>query len=377
MEDIEAAAQVLSLDAKWLQEFDVVDPFNDVALRGFLSRRPDHRYGALAVTHVNEASAPQVVFATPKLHYPFDRQGKFNFPPVREIEIFEKYDGTNVLAYGYRDSKGRRYLTYKLRLSPVLRNGRFGDFLDLWREMLARYPVIPELADINGCSLSFELYGRRNTHLILYDEPLDCVLLFGVTEDGRPRSPSVLDARDVPVATRHGTLAAGSDPVAEYGVIRERLERGNRAVDDGKIAGVEGAVWYVRTRDGATVLFKCKPESVEEVHWVGGINKTAVIATCWNLFESQDVLTWETLYPLLAEEYADDEIEAFRTCIDECIATVSAEMEFKGRVLDEYRQVGIKLSEDKGEVMRRLSARFRKQEMKKVFTLIALEEGRR
>ncbi len=377
MEDIENAAQVLSLDAKWLQEFDVVDPFNDVALRGFLSRRPDRRYGALAVTHVNEAPAPQVVYATPKLHYPFDRQGKFNFPPVREIEIFEKYDGTNVLAYGYHDSDGRRYLTYKLRLSPVLRNGRFGDFLDLWREMLARYPVIPELVDVNGCSLSFELYGGRNMHLILYEKPLDCVLLFGVTEDGTPRSPSVLDSRGVPTATLYGTLAGGNDPVAEYGAIRERLERGNRSVEDGRIAGVEGAVWYVRTRDNATVLFKCKPESVEEVHWVGGINKTAVIATCWNLFETQDVLTYETLYPLLAEEYADDEIDAFRTCIDECIAAVREEMEFKSRVLDEYRQVGIKLSEDKGEVMRRLSARFKRQAMKKVFTLIALEEGRR
>ena len=376
MTDVETAVRALSLDAKWLQEFDVVDPFNDIALRGFLSRRPDHRYGALAVTHVNEAPAPQVVYATPKLHYPFDRQGKFNFPPVREIEVFEKYDGTNVLAYGYHDSQGRRHLTYKLRLSPVLRNGRFGDFLDLWREMLARYPVIPELVDINACSLSFELYGSRNMHLILYEEPLDCVLLFGVTGDGRPRSPSALDSRGVPVATLYGTLAAGNDPVAEYDAIRERLERGNRPVEDGRIAGVEGAVWYVGTRDGATVLFKCKPESVEEVHWVGGINKAAVIATCWNLFESQDVLTYETLYPLLAEEYTDDEIEAFRTCIDECIAAVREEMEFKSRVLDEYRQVGIKLSEDKGEVMRRLSARFKKQEMKKVFTLIALEEGR-
>ena len=106
MEDIETAAQALSLEPKWLQEFDVVDPFNDVAMRGFLSQRPDHRYGALAVTHVNEEPAPQIVFATPKLHYPFDRQGKFNFPPVREIEVFEKYDGTNVLSYAYHDARG-------------------------------------------------------------------------------------------------------------------------------------------------------------------------------------------------------------------------------------------------------------------------------
>ena len=165
--------------------------------------------------------------------------------------------------------------------------------------------------------------------------------------------------------------------MAEYGAIRERLERGNRPVEDGRITGVEGAVWHVRTADGATVLFKCKPESVEEVHWVGSISKAAVIATCWNLFESQDVLTYETLYPLLAEEYADDEIERFRTCIDECIAEVCEEMEFKKRVMDAYRQLGIRLSENKGEVMRRLSAGFRKQEMKKVFTLIALEEAPR
>ncbi len=377
MEDIETAAQALSLEPKWLQEFDVVDPFNDVAMRGFLSQRPDHRYGALAVTHVNEEPAPQIVFATPKLHYPFDRQGKFNFPPVREIEVFEKYDGTNVLSYAYHDARGRRYLTYKLRLSPVLRNGRFGAFLDMWREMLLRYPVIPELVEVNGCSIGFELYGRRNTHLILYDEPLDCVLLFGVAEGGKPLSPSALDGRGVPVATLHGTLAAGNDPVAEYAAIRERMESGNRPAEDGKIAGVEGAVWYVRTEAGDTVLFKCKPESVEEVHWVAGINKAAVTATCWNLFETQDVLTYETLYPLLAEEYADDDIERFRSCIDECIAAVNEEMEFKNRVMAEYRQVGITLSENKGEVMRRLSAKFRKQEMKKVFTLIALDEARR
>ncbi|MDE0354307.1 MAG: hypothetical protein OXK20_01450 [Deltaproteobacteria bacterium] len=377
MKDLDTAVQALSLEAKWLQEFDVVDPFNDASLRGFLSTRPDHRYGALAVTHVNGEPAPQLVFATPKLHYPFDRQGRFNFPPVREVEIFEKYDGTNVLAYAYHDARGRGYLTYKLRLSPVLRNGRFGAFLDMWKEMLLRYPAIPELVEINDCALGFELYGRRNTHLILYEEPLDCVLLFGVGEKGKPLSPSVLDSRDVPVATLYGTLAPGRDPVAEYAEIREKLECGNRPTEDGKITGVEGAVWYVHTGGDDTVLFKCKPESVEDIHWVAGINKASVTATCWNLFETQDVLTYETLYPLLSEEYADDEIEGFRTCIDECIAEVRQEMEFKSRVMAEYRQVGIKLSENKGEVMRRLSGKFRKQEMKKVFTLISLDEARR
>ena len=375
MEDIEIAVQQLSLEAKWFQDFDVVDPFNDTALRGFLCRKADHRYGALVITHVDGEPASQVIFATPKLHYPFNKLGEFIFPPIREIEIFEKLDGTNVLAYQYCDAAGHIYTTYKLRLYPVLRNGKFGAFLDMWSEILARYPVIPELVAINSCSLSFELYGRRNTHLILYEEALNCALLLGVNKRGEPLSPSGLDRRDVPVATLYGKLEAGKDPVDEYARIREDLENKNQPADDDKIAGVEGAVWYVLTEQNETVLFKCKPESVEEVHWVAGISKAAVTATCWNLFETQDILNYETLYPLLLEEYDADNIERFRTYIDECIANVNREMEFKNRVLAEYNKVGVKLSENKSEVMRTLSKSFNRQDMKKVFTIIAASEN--
>ena len=102
--------------------------------------------------------------------------------------------------------------TYKLRLSPVLRNGRFGAVPGPVAGDAGRYPVIPELVEINGCSLGFELYGARNTHLILYEEPLDCVLLFGVTPEGKPLSPSALDSRGVPAATllRHAGGREGS-----------------------------------------------------------------------------------------------------------------------------------------------------------------------
>ena len=80
------------------------------------------------------AAAPQRIFATPKLHYPFGKDGRFHFPPIHTAHLYEKLDGTNVLAYRYADADGRARLTYKLRLSPVLRNSKWGPFLDYWHQ---------------------------------------------------------------------------------------------------------------------------------------------------------------------------------------------------------------------------------------------------
>jgi hypothetical protein len=276
-----------------------------------------------------------------------------------------------VLAYSYKDGAGHRFLTFKLRLYPVLRNGKWGAFLDLWKEMLQEFPNISELPTANGCSISFELYGARNTHLIVYDIPLACAVLFGITEKGHVKSPSELKTLNVPVAQLYTELRADKDPVAEFQRLREKLERENRKVDDEKIAGSEGAVWYVKPKTGGMVLFKCKPESVEEIHWSAGINKAAVEMTCWNLLETADELIYEDLVPLLLEEYDQDEIDAFRDHICDCIAKVNEDLAFRKTVLDAYRDLGLDIAEDKGVVMRALSQSFAKKDMKKVYTLIA------
>ena len=153
MPPIDTAASLLELEPKWLQPFDVVDPFHGTHLEGFLALKPDHRYGALAILQVDGAPVPQRVFATPKLHYPFDRQGTFHFPSVKRVRIYEELDGTNVCAYRYRDAAGMLRTTYKLRLHPVLRNGTWGPFLDMWRRMLERHPGIADLPERNRCSL--------------------------------------------------------------------------------------------------------------------------------------------------------------------------------------------------------------------------------
>ena len=159
-DSLTTAESLLGVEAKWLQAFDAEDPFNgNKRLCGFLCQKPDHLYGALALTHVDGKDVPQTILATPKLHYPFGRDGSFHFPPIKRILIHEKLDGTNVLAYRYRDSAGDTFTTYKLRLAPVLRNSRWGPFLDMWQERLERYPNIPQLVAKNDCHISFEMYG--------------------------------------------------------------------------------------------------------------------------------------------------------------------------------------------------------------------------
>jgi hypothetical protein len=370
MKDVSKATELLELAEKWLEPFSVADPFSKLQLEGYLSLKPDYRYGALALLKVGGQKVPQRILATPKLLYPFDRTGAFHFPPLKKIDIYEKLDGTNILAYQFKDAQNNSHVTYKLRLHPVLRNGKWGSFLGMWKEMLERYPQIPELPVLNRCSLSFELFGSRNPHLILYDTPLDCALLFGVDTNGRCRSVDEIDRLGVPVPTHFGRLKAGEDPVAAYGRIREKLQAEIQSQDDEKLIGHEGAVWYVTTLNMERVLFKCKPESVEAIHWKGGINKEAVTATCWNLLETEDFLEYGKLERLLLEEYTQAEIDTFREHIDTCITNVREELTFLNLVLDAYDKIGIKLSEDKASVMRKLSTQFPRKLMKKIFTLI-------
>ena len=83
MTDVSKAMELLELAEKWLEPFDVIDPFSSLRLAGYLSLKPDYRYGALALLKVGGREAPQQILATPKLHYPFDRNGAFHFPSVR------------------------------------------------------------------------------------------------------------------------------------------------------------------------------------------------------------------------------------------------------------------------------------------------------
>ncbi len=72
--------------------FKTIDQYNNNEVEGFISHHGGDDYGALFITTVNGQSAPQYILCTPKLHYPFGRDGNWNFPKAIRIERYEKLD---------------------------------------------------------------------------------------------------------------------------------------------------------------------------------------------------------------------------------------------------------------------------------------------
>jgi hypothetical protein len=373
---IQKACEALQVQEKHLAPFETEDNFNNNILKGFLCRVGDHRYGAIYLTHINDIEEPQLIYATPKLHYPFDSAGTYRFPPAKRVEVYEKIDGTNILAYRYT-SKGQTYLTYKLRLTAVVRNSRFGPFLDFWREMLKRYPDISHLPEINDCNISFELYGALNKHLILYKVPLDTAVLFGVDDKAEIRPPSILKTLGVPIAPLHARLEGAKDYQREYQKHQVDCEAMNRETEDGTIEGTEGRVWYLQDIHNHIVMFKCKPESVEQIHWAaGGLSKNAVIATAYNLLETDEQLTYDRLKELLLEEYSEDAIERFRPHIEAVIQQITEEMRFKEKILEFYYKLDLDFQREKNAVMRAFSQQYPKSLMRRIYSILSQELGK-
>ena len=371
---LEQATKALDVAAKDLQEFEMEDTFNGHLLHGYLCRRPDHRYGALYLTHVNGEEETQLIFATPKLHYPFDRAGTYRFPLAREVLVFEKLDGTNILGFCYH-WRGQSFLTYKLRLSPIVRNSPHGPFLDLWREILQQYPATQQLPALNGCSISFELYGARNKHLVVYDAPLAVAVLFGVAKGGAIRPPTDLQLLGVPSAALVARLAQAGDYQTLYQRHQAECEQGNQLIEEGALRGTEGRVWYLRTVAGAVVMLKCKPESVEQIHFAmgAGLSKAIVRATAYNVLETEAEVSYEGVRTLLLEDYSEEEIEGYRPLIDQVIAQLNEELQFQAQILAVYDTLNLDLATQKDQVMRAFSAQFPKKLMRKVYALLQLE----
>jgi hypothetical protein len=241
----------------------------------------------------------------------------------------------------------------------------------MWKEMLTRYPQIPQAIRTNQCSLSFELYGARNDKtLIKYEVPLDTALLFGISEGGAIRAPSQLVLSNMPIVPLEKLIT--HDYIWEYETIRREKEVLLKKVEDGYV-GDEGSVWYLFTPDGNVIQYKCKPPTIEEIHWsqgAHGISFNGVVATCWNALESCDELKYEALLPLLREEWSEDEIEQNRGLVDRAIRYVRSEAEFKERVLKAYRELPEHQKKDLPTAMRSLSALFGRAEMKKVFVVV-------
>ncbi len=356
---------------KAAKPFKIEDDFNPPnVLEGFLCTEDGPYYGSMLLTAINDVPAEQWISATPKFDYPFDRAGAWNFPEARAIEIYRKLDGTNVLAYSYT-IKGNMFVTYKLRLNPIVRNsGKWGPFQDMLKEMLQKYgEEIQRLVRGHPYNLSFELYGSRNKHLIVYETPLELCLLFLVDKASRAiYPPSMLKTHTlaVPEMTRY----EAADSVSLYKNHQETDEKNIRKTELG-LEGNEGWMWYMLTGSGAWRAYKCKPPSVEEIHWKAGLSKNVIRATAFNALEHEEEITYDGVRTLLLETYSERDVDAQRNLIEATLQEIRQELEFEQEVRKHYESIGMSIAQDKASVMRAMSQFYPKHKMKLVYWLIA------
>ena len=378
--NLEKSAALLDIKSDELNSFDVLDTFNNNQLRGYISRRSDYRYGAMVITHVNDKLCPpQIIYGTPKIKYPFDRNGMYRFPKMIRLQAFEKLDGTNILAYHYKDFKCHDYISYKLRLSPVVKANKYGDFLSMWCEILDTNQWIEETM-INYYSewnLSFEMYGSRNPITIKYDTPLDVALLFGIrsgeceirpvpTDDLFIKIPMVWDIYQNDLI----------EPEKCYSRLRSIMSGYNTGGDKFRH---EGVVLYAYTEDNIWKQFKCKPEEIERIHWASGIiSPIALWTTALNTFESYDNPDRDDFITLLKEEYSSEQIGNSSPRIVKTWGKAWNHVKLVALVnsaWDKARKAGFDICEDKNGTMRFLSQFFNKRQMSKIGTIILRQAG--
>lgn len=354
-----------------VKPFASIDTFNNNnKLEGYICASDGPHYGSMLITKINDVETEQWVLATPKLDYPFDRAKKWHFPSALELKIYNKLDGSNIVAYGYVFN-GQKLVTYKLRLNPIVQNsGRWGPFLDMLNELLSKYKdSIVQYVKTHNENLSFELWGNRNKHLIVYEQPLDLTLLFrinAITGDILP--PVQIDK--IPLCKCY-EFAKDSNYVQLYKWMQVEDEAKIKKTDVGLI-GEEGRVWYLKLSTGKWIMFKMKPESVEKIHWAGGLGTNIIKATAFNVLETFPEITYERVRDLLLETCMLKNIEDKKEFIIRIINEVNEQLVFEQQVLDEYKKVGKSILEDKVTVMRALSKRFPSNKMSHVYAVISV-----
>lgn len=277
---IELATGLTSVGPKHWQPFAASTP-GGIPFAGLICLAENAWMGALAIDRVADEPTFQLERVMPHLHYPYgDRERTVMLPPgFTEARFYEKLDGTNLCWYPLRARDGAVLeVVPKTRLRPVAAGSVWGD----WPALLARaapQEAIGRAVLETGLNLCFELWGRGNPHLVEYERDLGLALHTGVAHD-RLATPATLDdvatrfgfERPSCLATLTGDVAAVT---AAYRQFQDEVEARNRASGEGRYVS-EGAILVLADEDSAT-YYKCKPPSIEEIHWAPSSLSAAIV----------------------------------------------------------------------------------------------------
>ena len=267
---------ITDASARHWQPFDAVSP-GGIHFSGYLCRQESDKLGMLAVTQLDGQERLEFIPAMPKIHYPYvqDREGRLQVSIPVPINIVDarftvKLDGTAIIFYPLTAPGGAVLeVIPRTRLLPVLAPSRWGDWHGLLAEVLPDRTPVERAVREQHVVLAFELWGYRNPHLIRYDRPLALTLHTAI----RHRKPASY-RRLADIASRYGldlvpsleTAAPDAEGLAAaYRRWQARLEAENQAAGP-DVFVQEGAILMLSTAETAA-YWKCKPPSIEEIHW--------------------------------------------------------------------------------------------------------------
>lgn len=311
------AVEISGVKASNWDTFEAVSR-KGVTYSGFICRVQSSNMGALAISQINGQKTYQYERGMPKIGYPYvgdERTVKIPLDAgLVNVRWYEKIDGTNIVAFPLRDPQDPSNILdigYKTRLKPALTASKWGDFGALL-DQVANYDNIAKAVAKAGYNLAFELWGAANSHQITQTRTLALTLHTGI------RQKSLVPVRELDeLASEFGlerpellVELTESDLVhdkleATYMKLRAEAEARNLA--SGKESYVtEGAIMCLSTNEHS-VYIKCKPESIEEDHWMAArrLTKAMVVQAVHKLEEdSYDFDKGvQGLIDLLAQEF--------------------------------------------------------------------------
>ncbi len=380
---LDQIVSITEVSARQWQAFNVVSP-GGIPFAGYVCRQESAKLGMLAITEMAGESRLEFVYAMPKIHYPYhqDRDGTVRVVvPVAQNVVDARFtlklDGTAVIFYPLTDKAGNVLeVIPRTRLQPVLTPSRWGDWNALLADVLPDRTPVEEAVRAQKTTLIFELWGYRNPHLVQYDVPLKLTLHTAV----RHKKP-VSYRRLLDIATRYGleliptveTAEPNPDDLARaYRRLQDEMEARNQAAG-ADVYLAEGTILMLSTVDTA-VYYKCKPPSIEEIHWTAdnNVSKANIEQALYKMLENGydfDSGAISDVHEALEVDFEPERIEMAADLIERVFQEFLLELQKKAWLRQLVADAGIEPG-DTGTLMRYLSQHYPKNQMSWVYNAV-------
>lgn len=282
-----------------IQPFTVTTRAGNV-MEGFINLERNEKYGQLIVEKVNGKKAPQIIWGIPKIKYPYieGADGPIKLPQGKMF-FREKLDGTNISVYPIKLDGKIIDVEYKTRRLPLAAmSSSFIDGDNLVKFIRDEYPQIEEIVKQTGYTLSFEIYGKNNMHMVRYEESMALSLLVALDNNKNGKIVDYDELKQIakenklPIPQEHLIIDIENNSIQltpyfqeryQYTGFNKRVYKDNDRLyrdvqniyesinkrdsyKDPEHFSLEGSVIFISGDDGKNTLWKCKAPSVEEYH---------------------------------------------------------------------------------------------------------------